>query len=152
MIEFLYKRKLWELIFGLLIILCLINYIILFHGFKGVTQLEAVKRGAFFPKGYIIGIVWTILMIVQVWIFKKTKKYSNRKLLLFLILACITYPVYTKGFSDLTLVILGNLFTMIYSSFVAGNFFQVRSSLFYGILLIPIWISFVTYLMFSVYS
>ena len=152
MIEFLYKRKLWELILALLIILCLINYIILFHGFKGVTQLEAIKREAYFPKGYIIGIVWTFLMIIQVWIFKKTKNYTNRKLLIFLILGCITYPIYTKGFSNLTLVILGNLFTMIYSSFVAGNFFQARNIFFYGILLIPTWITFVTYLMFSVYS
>ena len=152
MIDYLYQRKLWQLILVIIFILCLINFIILFYGFKGFTHLEALKNDVYFPDGYIIGMVWTFLMTMQVYIFKKTTNTALRKLLFFLIVGCIAYPVYTQGFSNPTLVILGNLVTMVYSSFIAGLFFQARNKFFYGILLTPIWITFVTFLMFRVYS
>ena len=134
-----------------LIILCSSNFIILNFGFEGVTQKIALENNIFFPKGYFIGLIWTLLVILQTIVFKSLKSQFSSLLVLILILNCFLYPIYTLGFSVLSMIILGNLTTLIFSSFIAGLIYVESKILSLLIALTSLWVLFVTYLLINVH-
>ena len=81
---------------------------------------------------------------------KNDESIAKHLILLFLI--CVTYPFYTMGFSSLSIMILGNLVTIFYGSFVGGLMWTSFKTQSFVVILIPIWVVFVTFLMFRVYS
>jgi len=139
------------LLIAALIILCSSNFIILNFGFEGVTQKIALENNLFFPKGYFIGLIWTLLVILQTIVFKSLKSQFSSLLVLILILNCILYPIYTLGFSVLSMIILGNLTTLIFSSFIAGLSYVESKILSLLIALTSLWVLFVTYLLINVH-
>jgi tryptophan-rich sensory protein len=151
MINFLKRKSLITLLIASLIILFASNYIILNFGFEGVTQKIALENNRFFPKGYFIGFIWTILVIFQTLVFKILKSQTSSLLVLILILNCFLYPVYTLGFSVLSVIILGNLTTLIFSSFTAGLIYVESKILSILIALTSLWILFVTYLLINIH-
>ena len=151
MIDFLKRKSLITLLIASLIILFTSNYIILNFGFEGVTQKIALENNRFFPKGYFIGFIWTILVIFQTLVFKILKSQTSSLLVLILILNCFLYPVYTLGFSVLSMIILGNLTTLIFSSFTAGLIYVESKILSILIALTSLWILFVTYLLINIH-
>jgi hypothetical protein len=124
MISFLKRRPLIILLIAALIILCAFNFIILNFGFEGVIQ--------------------TI-------VFKSLKSQLSSLLVLILILNCFLYPIYTLGFSILSMIILGNLTTLIFSSFIAGLIYVESKILSLLIALTSFWVLFVTYLLINVH-
>lgn len=151
MISFLKRRSLIILLIAALIILCTSNFIILNFGFEGVTQKIALENNHFFPKGYFIGLTWTLLVILQTIVFKSLKSQFSSLLVLILILNCFLYPIYTLGFSVLSMIILGNLTTLIFSSFIAGVIYVESKILSLLIALTSLWVLFVTYLLINVH-
>lgn len=151
MINFLKRKSLITLLIASLIILFASNYIILNFGFEGVTQKIALENNRFFPKGYFIGFIWTILVFFQTLVFKVLKSRTSSLLVLILILNCFLYPVYTLGFSVLSMIILGNLTTLFFSSFTAGLIYVESKILSILIALTSLWILFVTYLLINVH-
>lgn len=151
MISFLKRRSLIILLIAALIILCTSNFIILNFGFEGVTQKIALKNNRFFPKGYLIGLTWTLLVILQTIVFKSLKSQFSSLLVLILIMNCFLYPIYTLGFSVLSMIILGNLTTLIFSSFIAGLIYVESKILSLLIALTSLWVLFVTYLLINVH-
>ncbi len=151
MINFLKRKSLITLLIASLIILFAFNYIILNFGFEGVTQKIALENNRFFPKGYFIGFIWTILVIFQTFVFKILKSQTSSLLVLILILNCFLYPVYTLGFSNLSMIILGNLTTLIFSSFTAGLIYVESKILSILIAFTSLWVLFVTYLLINVH-
>ena len=81
---------------------------------------------------------------------KKDESISKHLILLFLI--CVTYPFYTMGFSSFISMILGNLVTISYGSFIVGLLYTTFKTQSFVVCLIPIWVVFVTFLMFRIYS
>ena len=151
MISFLKRRPFIVLLIAALVILCLTNFIILNFGFEGVTQKIALENNRFFPKGYFIGLVWTLLVILQTIVFKSLKSQFSSLLVFILILNCFLYPIYTLGFSVLSMIILGNLTTLIFSSFIVGLIYVESKILSLLIALTSLWVLFVTYLLINVH-
>lgn len=151
MINFLKRKSLITLLIASLIILFTFNYIILNFGFEGVTQKIALENNRFFPKGHFIGFIWTILVFFQTLVFKILKSRTSSLLVLILILNCFLYPVYTLGFSVLSMIILGNLTTLIFSSFTAGLIYVESKILSILIAFTSLWVLFVTYLLINVH-
>lgn len=152
MIFYFKKYSLITLLILVFLFLCLINFVIFQFDFAGVTQKKSQLNKIFFPKGYVIGIVWTILIMLQTIAFKKIKTIKNSAIIFILILNCILYPIYTLGFSNLQLIILGNLISLGISSFVAGSIYS--DSFIYAllVLLTSAWIIYVTFLLFNVHT
>jgi len=151
MISFLKRRSLIILLIAALIILCTSNFIILNFRFEGVTQKIASENNRFFPKGYFIGLTWTLLVILQTIVFKSLKSQFSSLLVLILILNCYLYPIYTLGFSILSMIVLGNLTTLMFSSFIAGLIYVESKILSLLIALTSLWVLFVTCLLINVH-
>lgn len=147
LVNFLKERSLFQLIIFIFLILCVTNFIIFQFGFEGVTQKKAIMNGSFFPKGYLIGLMWTILVILQTISFKKIISKINSFLILILIINCILYPIYTLGFSIFPMILFGNLITIALSAFISGSVFLESKlfSLFIG--LTTVWVFYITFLM-----
>ena len=84
LVNFLKGRSLVQLMIFIFIILCVTNFLIFQLGFEGVTQKKAIISRSFFPKGYVIGLIWTILVILQTISFKKISSQINSFLILIL--------------------------------------------------------------------
>lgn len=151
MISFLKRRPFIVFLIAALVILCLTNFIILNFGFEGVTQKIALENNRFFPKGYFIGLVWTLLVILQTIVFKSLKSQFSSLLVFILILNCFLYPIYTLGFSVLSMIILGNLTTLIFSSFIVGLIYIESKILSILISFTTLWVLLVTYLLINVH-
>ena len=151
MISFLKRRPFVVLLIAALVILCLTNFIILNFGFEGVTQKIALENNRFFPKGYFIGLVWTLLVILQTIVFKSLKSQFSSLLVFILIFNCFLYPIYTLGFSVLSMIILGNLTTLIFSSFIVGLIYIESKILSILISFTTLWVLLVTYLLINVH-
>src|SRR5210317_1856188 len=121
MINFLKRKSLITLLIASLIILFASNYIILNFGFEGVTQKIALENNRFFPKGYFIGFIWTILVIFQTLVFKILKSQTS------------------------------SLLVLIFISFTAGLIYFESKILSILIVLTSLWILFVTYLLINIH-
>ena len=154
MIKKLGKLNALQLIFLAFFITGLINILIAYLDISGLSNIRSEQTDIFFPSSKVIGTVWMLLIAGLSYSFsvvaKKDESISKHLILLFLI--CVTYPFYTMGFSSLISMILGNLVTIFYGSFVGGLLYTTFKTQSFIVSLIPIWVVFVTFLMFRIYS
>ena len=97
----------------------LINIAIFILQTNGITGMNSNESEVFFPSSKIIGLVWSLLIAGLAFSFSKTiKEQKTYAVWIFVsFLFCIFYPVYTFGFSNLRLMIAGNLMTVTLASF-----------------------------------
>ena len=154
MLKKLAKLNALQLILLAFLITGLINIAIAYLDISGLSNVRSEQTDIFFPSSKVIGTVWMLLIAGLSYSFsvvaKKDESIAKHLILLFLI--CVTYPFYTIGFSSLSSMILGNLITISYGSFIVGLLYTTFKTLSFVVSLIPIWVVFVTFLMFRVYS
>tara|TARA_B100001173_G_C15712939_1_gene431051 strand:- start:22 stop:486 length:465 start_codon:yes stop_codon:yes gene_type:complete len=154
MLKKLAKLNALQLILIAFLITGLINILIAYFNISGLSNVRSEQTDIFFPSSKVIGTVWMLLIAGLSYSFsvvaKKDESISKHLILLFLI--CVTYPVYTIGFSSLSSMIIGNLVTIFYGSFVGGLLYASYKKQSFIVSLIPIWVVFVTFLMFRIYS
>ena len=154
MLKKLAKLNALQLILLAFLITGLINILIAYLDISGLSNVRSEQTDIFFPSSKVIGTVWMLLIAGLSYSFsivaKKDESIAKHLILLFLI--CVTYPFYTIGFSSLSSMILGNLVTISYGSFIVGLLYTTFKTLSFVVSLIPIWVVFVTFLMFRVYS
>ena len=154
MLKKLAKLNALQLILVAFLITGLINILIAYFDISGLSNIRSEQTDIFFPSSKVIGTVWMLLIAGLSYSFsvvaKKDKSIAKHLILLFLI--CVTYPFYTMGFSSLSSMILGNLVTISYGSFIVGLLYTTFKTQSFVVSLIPIWVVFVTFLMFRVYS
>ena len=154
MLKKLAKLNALQLILLAFLITGLINILIAYLDISGLSNVRSKQTDIFFPSSKVIGTVWMLLIAGLSYSFsvvaKKDESIAKHLILLFLI--CVTYPFYTIGFSSLSSMILGNLVTISYGSFIVGLLYTTFKTLSFVVSLIPIWVVFVTFLMFRVYS
>ncbi len=77
------------------------------------------------PPPWVIGSVWTVLLammaLVQSQLVRRTQQASVLWLVPLLFLNCLLYPAYTGGFTSELRGLIGNLFTLALSAYVAGR-------------------------------
>jgi tryptophan-rich sensory protein len=130
----------------------LINGVIFSYQTDGVTGINVQDSEYFFPSSKVIGSVWTFLVACLAFSFSRVVKQNTilAAWIFGLFLVCILYPIYTFGFSSLPNMILGNLLTIALASFISGallTYYKLESFLTF---LVPVWVSFVSYLMFVI--
>ena len=154
MLKKLAKLNALQLILIAFLITGLINILIAYFNISGLSNVRSEQTDIFFPSSKVIGTVWMLLIAGLSYSFsvvaKKDESIAKHLILLFLI--CVTYPFYTIGFSSLSSMILGNLVTISYGSFIVGLLYTTFKTLSFVVSLIPIWVVVVTFLMFRVYS
>ena len=154
MLKKLAKLNALQLILLAFLITGLINILIAYLDISGLSNVRSEQTDIFFPSSKVIGTVWMLLIAGLSYSFsvvaKRDESIAKHLILLFLI--CVTYPFYTLGFSSLSSMILGNLVTISYGSFIVGLLYTTFKTLSFVVSLIPIWVVFVTFLMFRVYS
>ena len=154
MLKKLAKLNALQLILLAFLITGLINISIAYFEISGLSNVRSEQTDIFFPSPIVIGTVWMLLIASLSYSFSVVakKNESIAKHLIFLFLICVTYPFYTMGFSSFISMILGNLVTIFYGSFVGGLLYASFKTQSFVVSLIPIWVIFVTFLMFRVYS
>ena len=154
MLKKLAKLNALQLILLAFLITGLINIAIAYFDISGLSNVRSEQTDIFFPPSKVIGTVWMLLIAGLSYSFSVVAKRdeSIAKHLIFLFLICVTYPFYTIGFSSLSNMILGNLVTISYGSFIVGLLYTTFKTQSFVVSLIPIWVVFVTFLMFRVYS
>ena len=154
MLKKLAKLNALQLILLAFLITGLINISIAYFEISGLLNIRSEQTDIFFPSSKVIGTVWMLLIAGLSYSFSAVakKNESIAKHLIFLFLICVTYPFYTMGFSSLSSMILGNLVTIFYGSFVGGLMWTSFKTQSFVVILIPIWVVFVTFLMFRIYS
>ena len=154
MLKKLAKLNALQLILLAFLITGLINILIAYLDISGLSNVRSEQTDIFFPSSKVICTVWMLLISGLSYSFsvvaKKDESIAKHLILLFLI--CVTYPFYTMGFSSLSSMILGNLVTISYGSFIVGLLYTTFKTQSFMVCLIPIWVVFVTFLMFRVYS
>jgi tryptophan-rich sensory protein len=130
----------------------LINGVIFSYQTDGVTGTNALDSEIFFPSSKIIGSVWTFLVACLAFSFSRVVKQNTilAAWIFGLFLVCILYPIYTFGFASLPNMILGNLLTIALASFISGALFTYYKLESFLTFLVPVWVSFVSYLMFVI--
>ena len=154
MLKKLAKLNALQLILLAFLITGLINILIAYLDISGLSNVRSEQTDIFFPSSKVIGTVWMLLIAGLSYSFSVVVKKDEfiAKHLIFLFLICVTYPFYTIGFSSLSNMILGNLVTISYGSFIVGLLYTTFKTQSFVVSLIPIWVVFVTFLMFRVYS
>jgi len=154
MLKKLAKLNVLQLILLAFLITGLINILIDYFDISGLSNVRSEQTDIFFPSSKVIGTVWMLLIAGLSYSFSVVAKRDEyiAKHLILLFLICVTYPFYTMGFSSLSSMILGNLVTISYGSFIVGLLYTTFKTQSFVVCLIPIWVVFVTFLMFRVYS
>ena len=154
MLKKLAKLNALQLILLAFLITGLINISIAYFEISGFSNVRSEQKDIFFLSSKVIGTVWMLLIAGLSYSFsvvaKKDESISKNLILLFLI--CVTYPFYTMGFSSFSNMVLGNLVTIFYGSFIVGLLYASFKTQSFVVSLIPIWVVFVTFLMFRIYS
>ena len=154
MLKKLAKLNALQLILLVFLITGLINTSIAYFEISGLSNVRSEQKDIFFPSSKVIGTVWMLLIAGLSYSFsvvaKKNESIANH--LIFLFLICVAYPFYTMGFSSFISMILGNLVTIFYGSFIVGLLYASFKTQSFVVSLIPIWVVFVTFLMFRIYS
>jgi len=146
------KQSLIQLSFLVILVTGIINGWVALMNIEGAMAQRVLGSDLFFPPPYVIGSVWTLLMLGLAFCFNRLhNKKSYQTILLFLFFACVAYPIYTFGFSSIKIMLASNLFIIVFATFLSGMLFEKFRYLASIILLIPIWVVFVTYLMFIIY-
>ena len=154
MLKKLAKLNALQLILLAFLITGLINISIAYFEISGLSNIRSEQTNIFFPSSKVIGTVWMLLIAGLSYSFSVVAKKNEliAKHLIFLFLICVTYPFYTMGFSSFISMILGNLVTIFYGSFIVGLLYASFKTQSFVVSLIPIWVVFVTFLMFRIYS
>ena len=154
MLKKLAKLNALQLILLAFLITGLINISIAYFEISGLSNVRSEQKDIFFPSSKVIGTVWMLLIAGLSYSFSVVAKKNEliAKHLIFLFLICVTYPFYTMGFSSFISMILGNFVTIFYGSFVVGLLYDSFKTQSFVVSLIPIWVIFVTFLMFRIYS
>jgi tryptophan-rich sensory protein len=154
MLKKLAKLNALQLILLVFLITGLINISIAYFEISGLSNVRSEQKDIFFPSSKVIGTVWMLLIAGLSYSFSVVAKKNEliAKHLIFLFLICVTYPFYTMGFSSFISMILGNLVTIFYGSFIVGLLYASFKTQSFVVSLIPIWVVFVTFLMFRIYS
>ena len=154
MLKKLAKLNALQLILLAFLITGLINISIAYFEISGLSNVRSEQKDIFFPSSKAIGTVWMLLIAGLSYSFSVVAKKNEliAKHLIFLFLICVTYPFYTMGFSSFISMILGNLVTIFYGSFIVGLLYASFKTQSFVVSLIPIWVVFVTFLMFRIYS
>jgi tryptophan-rich sensory protein len=154
MLKKLAKLNALQLILLAFLITGLINISIAYFEISGLSNVRSEQKDIFFPSSRVIGTVWMLLIAGLSYSFSVVAKKNEliAKHLIFLFLICVTYPFYTMGFSSFISMILGNLVTIFYGSFIVGLLYASFKTQSFVVSLIPIWVVFVTFLMFRIYS
>ena len=154
MLKKLAKLNALQLILLAFLITGLINISIAYFEISGLSNVRSEQKDIFFPSSKVIGTVWMLLIAGLSYSFSVVAKKNEliAKHLIFLFLICVTYPFYTMGFSSFISMILGNLVTIFYGSFIVGLLYASFKTQSFVVSLIPIWVVFVTFLMFRIYS
>ena len=142
MLKKLAKLNALQLILLAFLITGLINILIAYFDISGLSNVRSEQTDIFFPSSKVIGTVWMLLIAGLSYSFsvvaKKDESIAKHLILLFLI--CVTYPFYTMGFSSLSSMILGNLVTISYGSFIVGLLYTTFKTQSFVVCLIPIWV------------
>jgi len=154
MLKKLAKLNALQLILLAFFITGLINISIAYFEISGLSNVKSQQTDIFFPSSKVIGTAWMLLIAGLSYSFARVAKKNEliAKHLITLFLLCVTYPFYTLGFSSLSSMILGNLITIFYGSFIVGILYTTFRTQAILVSLIPIWVVFVTFLMFRIYS
>ena len=129
-----------------------INGLIALIGWEGgeARYTEGPNR---LPAGWIIGLVWTILFICMAstfWLLASSKEITSRRkageVLAFAIF-CLSYPIFTIGFSIHFLVFFGNLLCIVWSSYLTGVLRDISRPASALMVLPAIWVCYATWAM-----
>ena len=127
-----------------------INGLIALIGWEG-DETRFTEGPNRLPPGWIIGLVWTILFIGMAsafWLLGSSTEITSRRkageVLAFAIF-CLSYPIFTMGFSVHFLVFFGNLFCIVWSSYLTGVLRDI-SRLASALMVLPaIWVCYATW-------
>ncbi len=101
------------------------------------------------PPSWMIGLIWTVLigfMTYTYWLLvKKTRDQAILFLIPILFLNCVAYPLYSVGFTNDIIQLIGNLFTIAYAAYIAGKICSLTSLGSNLILAVAIWVMFATF-------
>ena len=103
------------------------------------------------PAGWIIGLVWTVLFIGMAsafWLLASSTEITSRRkageVLAFAVF-CLSYPIFTIGFSVHFLVFSGNLLCILWSSYLTGVLRDISRPASALMLLPAIWVCYATW-------
>jgi tryptophan-rich sensory protein len=112
--------------------------------------LDPTVLPAFTPPGYAIGMVWTLLfglMGTSRWLLNKvqnSQRTNHQQLVVFLILFCLVYPLYSLAINSRLGALIGNLGTILLATF---TYLKIsRSSKQAALLVLPtiVWVTYAT--------
>jgi tryptophan-rich sensory protein len=103
------------------------------------------------PPGYVVGIVWLALVAAMGfarWLLltKPADTIRPRRLILYLLLFCLAYPLYTVGLKNLALGLAGNFATIALSLFVAIRVSASSRLAACLVALVTVWVAFASFL------
>ena len=127
-----------------------INGLIALIGWEG-DETRFTEGPNRLPPGWIIGLVWTILFIGMAsafWLLASSTEITSRRkageVLAFAIF-CLSYPIFTMGFSVHFLVFSGNLLCIVWSSYLTGVLRDISRPASALIMLPAIWVCYATW-------
>jgi tryptophan-rich sensory protein len=111
---------------------------------------ETSTNNSYLPPGYVIGIVWTILLGLMGYVYallekksSKNKSYGLQKLaIIFLILFCLCYPIFTRN-TSLRFSKNYNYATLLVVCIVYGIIYQVSFQIAYYLIPLLCWVFYV---------
>ena len=128
----------------------LINGLIALIGWEG-GETRFTKGPNRLPPGWVIGLVWTILFIGMAsafWLLASSTEITSRRkageVLAFAIF-CLSYPIFTMGFSVHFLVFSGNLLCIVWSSYLTGVLRDISRPASALMVLPAIWVCYATW-------
>lgn len=128
----------------------LINGLIALIGWEG-GETRFTKGPNRLPPGWIIGLVWSILFIGMAsafWLLASSTEITSRRkageVLAFAIF-CLSYPIFTMGFSVHFLVFSGNLLCIVWSSYLTGVLRDISRPASALMVLPAIWVCYATW-------
>ena len=127
-----------------------INGIIALIGWEG-DETRFTEGPSRLPPGWIIGLVWTNLFIGMAsafWLLASSTEITSRRkageVLAFAIF-CLSYPIFTMGFSVHFLVFSGNLLCIVWSSYLTGVLRDISRPASALMVLPAIWVCYATW-------
>ena len=115
----------------------------------GFNDNPTVVGEGILPPGYVIGGVWTLLFIAMAWAYWRVASDEGNKAgdhyhILAFAGFCLAYPLFTLGFSQPLMVILGNVICIVWSGALFGYFITRQRQAALLLLLPAIWVIYVT--------
>ena len=127
-----------------------INGLIALIGWEG-DETRFTEGPNRLPPGWIIGLVWTILFISMAsafWLLASSTEITSRRkageVLAFAIF-CLSYPIFTMGFSVYFLIFCGNLLCIVWSSYLTGVLRDISRPASALMVLPAIWVCYATW-------